>query len=115
MRVAPRLAQLDASALEAGAAPAAVYENVCVGGTFDYMHVGHKLLLSLSAHTCSQRLVVGVSGAPLLKKKVRGAARWSLPSGAVAVAALRARLATLAPPTHASPWRARVPRRCSVS
>ena len=52
------------------APPADVYEDVCVGGTFDYMHVGHKLLLSLAAYSASRRLVVGVSDAPLLKKKV---------------------------------------------
>ena len=50
--------------------PASIYEDVCVGGTFDYMHVGHKLLLSLAAYMSSQRLVVGVSDAPLLKRKV---------------------------------------------
>ena len=64
---ASRLAQMAGG----GDVPASVYEDVCVGGTFDYMHVGHKLLLSLAAYTSSHRLVVGVSDAPLLKKKVR--------------------------------------------
>ena len=49
--------------------PVSTFEHVCVGGTFDYLHVGHKLLLSLSAHVASRRLVVGVSDAPLLTKK----------------------------------------------
>ena len=26
-----------------------IYENVCLGGTFDRMHVGHKILLSQAA------------------------------------------------------------------
>ena len=43
--------------------------HVCVGGTFDYLHVGHKLLLSLAAYCASERLVCGVSDAPLLQKK----------------------------------------------
>ena len=64
---ATRLAAL--AACEA-AAPAATFRHVCVGGTFDYMHVGHKLLLSLSALAATERLVCGVSDAPLLKKKV---------------------------------------------
>lgn len=62
---ASRLAHLSS----ATTAPAAVYEDVCVGGTFDYIHIGHKLLLSLAAYTSSKRLVVGVSDKPLLKKK----------------------------------------------
>jgi phosphopantetheine adenylyltransferase len=52
-----------------GAAPLVTYEHVCMGGTFDFMHTGHKLLLSLGALSCSRRLVCGVSDAPLLKKK----------------------------------------------
>ena len=45
---------------------------VCLGGTFDYLHTGHKLLLSMGALACgvNARLVVGVSDAPLLRKKV---------------------------------------------
>ena len=52
-----------------GGGPAPVCAHVCVGGTFDYLHVGHKLLLSLAAYCSSERLVCGVSDAPLLKKK----------------------------------------------
>jgi phosphopantetheine adenylyltransferase/dephospho-CoA kinase len=55
--------------VDSESAPAALYAHVCLGGTFDYMHVGHKLLLSLGAYSASQRLVCGVSDAPLLKKK----------------------------------------------
>ena len=50
-------------------APAPMCSHVCVGGTFDYLHVGHKLLLSLAAYCASERLVCGVSDAPLLQKK----------------------------------------------
>lgn len=64
---AARLATVHNDCSDASAAK--VFPHVCVGGTFDFMHVGHKLLLSLSAHSTSQRLVCGVSDAPLLKKK----------------------------------------------
>lgn len=37
------------------------YDNVVLGGTFDYLHSGHKILLSMAAWFCSKRLVVGVS------------------------------------------------------
>lgn len=50
--------------------PRPCFDHVCVGGTFDYMHNGHKLLLSMAALACRTRLVVGVSDAPLLKQKM---------------------------------------------
>lgn len=37
------------------------YENVVLGGTFDRLHSGHKILLTMAAFICSTRLVVGVS------------------------------------------------------
>lgn len=54
------------------------YETVCLGGTFDYLHAGHKLLLTggvLLLHIpepgsskCS-RFIVGITGDELLKNK----------------------------------------------
>ncbi|KAK6538588.1 hypothetical protein TWF694_010166 [Orbilia ellipsospora] len=46
----------------------------CVGGTFDYLHAGHKLLLTMTAymipsHATSPKIVVGLTGAELLKNK----------------------------------------------
>ncbi|KAF3938866.1 hypothetical protein ABW19_dt0208485 [Dactylella cylindrospora] len=46
----------------------------CVGGTFDYLHAGHKLLLTMTAYmlpsTCpNPRIIVGLTGAELLKNK----------------------------------------------
>lgn len=38
------------------------YDNVVLGGTFDYLHAGHKILLSMASWFTSKRLVVGVSG-----------------------------------------------------
>lgn len=69
VEVTQRLAAIDGGRT-VECAPASVFRHVCVGGTFDYMHVGHKLLLSLSAYSASERLVCGVSDTPLLKKKV---------------------------------------------
>ncbi|KAA8893511.1 hypothetical protein FN846DRAFT_913959 [Sphaerosporella brunnea] len=47
---------------------------VAVGGTFDHLHLGHKLLLTCTAYmastaTASTRLIVGLSGPPMLKDK----------------------------------------------
>lgn len=40
-----------------------------VGGTFDHLHDGHKILLIVSAFLTSKRLIVGVTGPELLKNK----------------------------------------------
>jgi bifunctional ADP-heptose synthase (sugar kinase/adenylyltransferase) len=37
------------------------YQNVVLGGTFDRLHVGHKILLSEAALRAQKRLVVGVT------------------------------------------------------
>jgi pantetheine-phosphate adenylyltransferase len=36
-------------------------EVVCLGGTFDRLHPGHRLLLSAGAVLCTRRLVIGLS------------------------------------------------------
>jgi len=46
-----------------------VYENVCLGGTFDRMHEGHKILLSQAAIRCQKKLTVGVTDESMLKSK----------------------------------------------
>jgi pantetheine-phosphate adenylyltransferase len=51
-----------------------------VGGTFDHLHPGHKILLSVTAYLCSRKLICGITGScalagflilddPLLKNK----------------------------------------------
>lgn len=37
------------------------YNSVVLGGTFDRLHVGHKILLSEAAMRAQKRLVVGVT------------------------------------------------------
>lgn len=37
------------------------YNSVVLGGTFDRLHVGHKILLSEAALRAQKRLVVGVT------------------------------------------------------
>jgi phosphopantetheine adenylyltransferase/dephospho-CoA kinase len=49
--------------------PAGSFENVVLGGTFDRIHAGHKLLLAMSALCAQKRLLVGVSRGPLLDNK----------------------------------------------
>ncbi|CAD5123211.1 unnamed protein product [Dimorphilus gyrociliatus] len=46
------------------------YDNVCLGGTFDRLHAGHKILLSYGAMQAKKGIIVGVSDECLTKKKV---------------------------------------------
>ncbi|VDK40612.1 unnamed protein product [Taenia asiatica] len=45
------------------------YTSVCVGGTFDTFHHGHRVLLSIAALLTGCRLLVGVTDICLLRKK----------------------------------------------
>ena len=48
------------------------YANVCLGGTFDRLHAGHKILLTKACLVATQRVVVGVtdySNSPKLGSK----------------------------------------------
>eukprot|EP01134_Creolimax_fragrantissima_P004739 CFRG4739T1 len=45
------------------------YDVSCVGGTFDHLHNGHKVLLTISAQAAQKRTVIGVSGDALLVNK----------------------------------------------
>ncbi|KAJ3271294.1 hypothetical protein HDV01_006890 [Terramyces sp. JEL0728] len=37
------------------------YKNVALGGTFDRLHAGHKLLLSMAILICKERLICGIT------------------------------------------------------
>jgi pantetheine-phosphate adenylyltransferase len=45
------------------------YPVVALGGTFDHLHPGHKILLSMGAWIASEKLIVGVTSSTLLTKK----------------------------------------------
>lgn len=45
------------------------YDNGIVAGTFDRLHVGHKILLSESVLLVSKRLLIGVTDELMIKKK----------------------------------------------
>lgn len=38
------------------------YPVVALGGTFDHLHAGHKILLSMSAWIAGEKVIVGVTG-----------------------------------------------------
>ena len=56
--------------LSAPLPPRTRYDHVVVGGTFDRMHTGHRLLLTESLLLSRKRLVVGVADGPLLESKL---------------------------------------------
>lgn len=45
------------------------YQVTALGGTFDHIHDGHKILLTVAAFITSSRLIVGVTDQDLLLKK----------------------------------------------
>lgn len=45
------------------------YNSVVLGGTFDRLHVGHKILLSEAALRAHKRLVVGVTDVNMITSK----------------------------------------------
>lgn len=46
-----------------------LYDHVALGGTFDHLHAGHKILLTMAAFITRKRLVVGVTHDSMLTKK----------------------------------------------
>nr|AGU68047.1 pantetheine-phosphate adenylyltransferase [Strigomonas culicis] len=60
---------LDRAYVERSPGFAPCYDYVAVGGTFDHLHSGHKLLLTTAVLHTLRRLRVGVTGDALLSKK----------------------------------------------
>lgn len=46
-----------------------IYDNVVLGGTFDRLHAGHKILLTEALLRCCKRLTVGVTDTCMLESK----------------------------------------------
>lgn len=47
-----------------------MFKNVCLGGTFDGIHAGHRLLFKEATKLGRERLVVGVTDGPMIKGKL---------------------------------------------
>ncbi|KAG6376211.1 hypothetical protein JVT61DRAFT_2186 [Boletus reticuloceps] len=45
------------------------YPVIAMGGTFDHLHAGHKILLSMTAWIATRKVIVGITVDALLKKK----------------------------------------------
>jgi hypothetical protein len=45
------------------------YPVTALGGTFDHLHAGHKILLSMAAYITSQKLIVGITGTYQIRHK----------------------------------------------
>ncbi|KAF7305048.1 CTP-transf-like domain-containing protein [Mycena kentingensis (nom. inval.)] len=58
---------------------------VALGGTFDHLHAGHKILLSMGAFLASEKLIVGVTDDALLTRKAHAEVLESLPTRIAAV------------------------------
>jgi len=57
-----------------------LYPVVAVGGTFDHLHAGHKILLSMAAWIASEKVIVGVTDDALLTKKSNKEVLENLPT-----------------------------------
>ena len=47
-----------------------MFKTVCLGGTFDGIHKGHKRLFEEATKICEQRLIVGVTDGNMIKSKL---------------------------------------------
>jgi len=63
----PITGQFDTGSIAAESGPS--FPIVAVGGTFDHLHAGHKILLSMTAWLATEKVIVGVTDDALLVNK----------------------------------------------
>ncbi|CCW62854.1 unnamed protein product [Phytomonas sp. EM1] len=59
----------NASAMQNNKGFQPIYKYIAFGGTFDRLHFGHKLLLTMAALYATDKLLVGVTGESMIKDK----------------------------------------------
>ncbi|XP_035910696.1 bifunctional coenzyme A synthase [Anopheles stephensi] len=70
-----KVVELDTVGVEQPSLPAGLdstlksYRNVVLGGTFDRIHAGHKVLLTQAVLLATERVVVGVTDGAMIKSK----------------------------------------------
>lgn len=42
--------------------PKKTFDHVCIGGTFDHLHVGHRYLLTCALKITNEKLTIGLTG-----------------------------------------------------
>lgn len=57
--------------------PSSSVKVAALGGTFDHLHAGHKILLTLSAWITTERLIVGITGELILPAYYGPTARFA--------------------------------------
>ena len=64
-----RLVNLEKQPLDSEENTLPVHQHTCVGGTFDRLHAGHKILLNHTLFSTSSKLTVGVTDGDINKSK----------------------------------------------
>jgi phosphopantetheine adenylyltransferase len=59
----------SSSSLRSNSSKLPLFEEVAVGGTFDHLHPGHTLLLTVAASLCGQEMTIGITSQQLLRGK----------------------------------------------